>query len=45
MDSLFLQFQREYCAAVQELRTHVNGKAADGSQGFLEEVHIIVRIS
>ena len=45
MDSLFLQFQREYCLAVQELRTHVNGRAADGSQGLLEEVHILVRMS
>ena len=45
MDSLFIQFQREYCSAVQELRKHVNGRAADGSQGLLEEVHIIVRIS
>ncbi len=45
MDSLSLQFQREYFSAVQELRTHVNGRAFDGSQGLLEEVHIIVRIS
>ena len=44
MDSLFVQFQREYCSAVQELRKHEDGRAADGSQGLLEEVKIIVSI-
>ena len=44
MDSLFVQFQREYCSAVQTLRTHLNSRAADGSQGLLEEIKIIVSI-
>ena len=42
MNSLFVQFQRDYSSAVQELRKHVNGRAAVGNQGLLEEVKIIV---